>query len=373
MRRYKSLAAVMAAAMVMGSLAGCGAKEQAPADTTAPAADTAEENTEAAAEDASEEAEETAEEAAEEPTEEVTKVEADNTEVRVGSLKGPTTMGLVNLMNASEAGEAKGNYTFTMATQPDEISTGVAAGDFDIALVPANLASVLYNKTEGGVEVLDINTLGVLYCVTGDDSIHSVTDLAGKTIITTGQGATPEYSINYLLDANGVTDCTVEFKSEATEIAAVLKNDPMQIAVLPQPFVTAAEAQNEALHTAFSLSDEWDDAAGGESRMVTGVTIVRKAFLEEHEGAVMQFMAEQAESAAKAGEDVEGTAELVAKYGIIEKAPVAKKALPQCGITFIDGEEMQTALSGYLNVLAQQNPKAVGGKVPDEAFYFIAK
>ena len=289
--------------------------------------------------------------------------------IRVGSLKGPTTMGLVNLMKASEDGSAKGTYEFRMETQPDVIAAAFASGELDIALVPANLGATLYKKTEGKTKALYVNTLGVIYCVTGDESIHSIKDLAGKTVLSTGQGATPEYALAYLLQENGITDCQVEFKSEATEIAALLAEDPMQIAILPQPFVTVAEKQNEALKTAFSLTDEWD-ALGKDSKFLTGVTIVRSDFMEAHPEAVQTFMEEAKASAEKAVSDVDGTAELVASYGIIEKAPIAKLALPQCNIVFMDGAEMKSALSGYLQTLFDQNPKSVGGAMPGEDFYY---
>ena len=207
---------------------------------------------------------------------------------------------------------------------------------------------------------------------TADESITSVKDLSGKTVLTTGQGATPEYAMNYLLDANGVADCTLEFHSEASEIAALLKEDPNRIAVLPQPFVTAAEAQNDQLKTAFSLTDEWDKVTDNGSRFLTGATIVRKAFLEEHPDAAAVFLREQEASADEANTNVEGTAALVAEYGIIEKAPIAQKALPYCNIVCITGEDMKTALSGYLDVLYQADPSSVGGSLPADDFYDIA-
>lgn len=361
MKKSRWMAAVSAVALMAAVITGC---TGTTAETTAAATETAAETT--AAETTAAEGEETEAEAA---TTEIAEISSDGTEVRVGSLKGPTTMGLVNLMHDAEEGSAEGSYTFTMATQADELLAGMVSGDLDIALVPANVASVLYNKTEGGVSVIDINTLGVLYCITGDESISSVGDLAGKTVLTTGQGSTPEYVLNYLLAANEVTDCTLEFKSEATEIAAVLQSDASQIAVLPQPFATVAMAQNEALRNAFSLTEAWDAVSDG-SQLVTGVTIVRDAFLEEHENAVELFLQEHAESAEAAVSDLDGTAELIAGYGIIEKAPVAKKALPYCNIVCISGDEMETALSGYLNVLFEQNPTSVGGKLPEADFYY---
>lgn len=367
---------MMAAALAAGLLAGCGTSgESSAADTagTASSTEAAEADTASTAEDEAAEAG-TTESAGEADTEASDAAESvldyDGTTIRVGSLKGPTTMGLVNLMKDSEEGNSQGSYEFTMASDPSEIVASVASGDLDIAMVPANLAATLYNKTKGGVSVIDINTLGVLYCVTADESIASVKDLAGKTVLTTGQGATPEYAMNYLLDANGVADCKLEFHSEASEIAALLQEDPSKIAVLPQPFVTVAEAQNDQLKTAFSLTDEWDKVTDNGSRFLTGATIVRNAFLEEHPDAVEVFMQEHEESADEANTDIEGTAALVAEYGIIEKAPIAAKALPYCNIVCITGEEMKTALSGYLEVLYQADPASVGGTLPGDDFYY---
>ena len=259
-----------------------------------------------------------------------------------------------------------------MQSQPDVIMSELVSGKLDIALLPANVAAVAYNKTNHGVSAIDINTLGVLYCVTGDENIKSVKDLAGKTVLSTGQGASPEYVLNYLLEKNGVTDCDVQFKSEATEIAALLKQDPAQIAILPQPFVTVATAQNDQLKVAFSLTDEWKSVSP-DSKLLTGVTVVRNEVLENRAAEVDQFIADHQASTEKAATDVDATAELVAKYGIIAKAPVAKKALPNCNIVAIAGDELKTDLAGYLQVLFDANPKSVGGTMPDDDFYYIQK
>lgn len=370
--------AVCAAGMM---LTGCGSSTT---ETTTAAATTAAE-TNAAPETAAETeavtsaaAETTAAESAAESTEAAKNESPAETEafgdtgkgaMKIGSLKGPTTMGLVNLMDEVEKGDKSG-YLFEMQTQPDVILGKLVSGDLDVALIPANLAAIAYNKTNQGVSVVDINTLGVLYCVTADENIKSVKDLSGKTVLSTGQGATPEYALNYLLEKNEVTDCDVQFKSEATEIAAALGNDPTQIAILPQPFVTVAMAQNQDLKLAFSLTDEWD-AVSEDSKLLTGVTVVRNDYLEANEDAVKTFLEDHKASTEKAVSDTKSTAELVAKYGIIAKAPVAEKALPQCNIVAVTGDEMKKDLSGYLKVLFDQNPKSVGGKLPEDGFYYV--
>ena len=375
---------MLAAVLAVSMLAGCGASTT-PQATTAAVTEAnagdqemsaaAEETTAAETAQATEAAAETT--AAAEKTEETSAAEvltigeASDEVLRVGSLKGPTTMGLVNLMSEVESG-AKSGYSFEMQSQPDVIMSELVSGKLDIALLPANVAAVAYNKTNHGVSAIDINTLGVLYCVTGDESVKSVKDLAGKTVLSTGQGASPEYVLNYLLEKNGVTDCDVQFKSEATEIAALLKQDPSQIAILPQPFVTVATAQNDQLKVAFSLTDEWKSVSP-DSKLLTGVTVVRNEVLENRAAEVDQFIADHQASTEKAGTDVDATAELVAKYGIIAKAPVAKKALPNCNIVAIAGDEMKTDLAGYLQVLFDANPKSVGGTMPDDGFYYIQK
>lgn len=298
----------------------------------------------------------------------------EKTTVRVGGMKGPTSMGLLFLKEKAEAGNALENYEFTMVTAADELLPLMIKGEMDIALVPANVASVLYNKTEGGIAVIDINTLGVLYMISGDTSIDSVDDLKGKTIYLTGKGTTPDYVLHYILSGNGMQegDYTLEYKSEATEVAALLAENPEEVGLLPQPFVTVACSQNEALQVVLDMNEQWTLLQGEEgSRMVTGVTVVRKEFLEENEEAVLNFLTEHEESALAINDDVEKGAELAANAGIIAKAPIAQKAIPKCNITYIDGEEMKQALSGYLQVLYEQDANAVGGALPGEDFYYV--
>ena len=290
-----------------------------------------------------------------------------NVEVRVGSLKGPTSIGLVNLMKDSEEGKTEGKYSFKISGQADEITSMLVSGELDVALIPANAASILYNKTNN-IEVLDINTLGVLYCVTGDESISSINDLEGKNVISMGQGTTPEFVFRYLLKESGVKKCDITFVSEANEAAALLMEDPKRIAILPQPFTTVAIKKNDKIKEVFSLTDEWKRLSGNDS-FVTGVTVVRKDFLQDNKDAVLLFMEEQKKSTESLS-DVKKSADLVVEKGIIENAAIAEEAIPKCNITYIDGDEMKKNLSEYLKVLYDNSPEAVGGKLPEEDFYF---
>ncbi len=294
--------------------------------------------------------------------------------LKIGSLKGPTSMGLVELMDKSEKGESEGSYEFTMVTAPDELLGKIASGELDIALVPANMASIIYSKTNQGISVININTLGVLYGVSSDSSISTVADLKGKTVYLTGKGATPDYTLRHLLEKSGLSDSdvTLEYKSEAAEVAAILKENPEAVGLLPQPFVTVALAQNDALKIVLDLSVEWDaDETEDSGRLVTGVTICRNDVLKDQKEAVETFMAEHFISADFANSKVAEAAVLVAEAGIIEKAPIAEKAIPYCGIVCIDGGYMKSMLSGYLKVLFDMDPASVGGTLPDDNFYYL--
>lgn len=281
-------------------------------------------------------------------------------------------MGLVQLMDKNDKKTAANDYAFSLVGAADEVSTGLINGSLDIAAVPANLGAVLYNKTAGKVQVLAINTLGVLYVLEQGDSIKSVTDLKGKTIYSTGKGTTPEYSLNYILSKNGLKegDVTVEYRSEAAEIAALLEQGTAKIAVLPEPMVTSTMAKNTNLRVALNLSEEWDKVKVGDEMLVTGTFVVRKEFLDKNKAAVDAFLSEAKASIAAAQGDLQGTAALVAKYGILPSAAVAAKAIPNCNIIYLDGDAMKAALSGYLDVLFTANPQSVGGKLPDAGFYY---
>lgn len=292
--------------------------------------------------------------------------------IRIGSLKGPTSMGLVQLMDRAGKGETDNTYAFTMAAAADEINTALLKGELDMVLIPANVASVLYSKTGGEVVVLNINTLGVLYILEYGETIQTVKDLAGRTIYLPGKGTTPDYALQYLLTQNGLTteDVDLQYKSEGTEVIAALAQDKEAIGLLPQPAATVATVQNEGLRIALDLTAEWDKVSD-DGGLLTGVTLVRKAFLQENPGAVQLFLEDHLISTKYTNENVAEAAEMVAALGIVPKASIAVKAIPYCNIVSITGAEMKDALSGYLSVLASQNSKAIGGTLPGEDFYYI--
>ena len=299
--------------------------------------------------------------------------------VNVLALKGPTAMGMVSLMDQADQGEiTEETYDFQIVASPDEVSPAIAQGTADIAAVPANLASVLYQKTNGGVQVLTINTLGVLYLVENGDQVQSVSDLKGKTIYASGKGATPEYALNYILKENGLTpgeDVQIEWKSEHAECVAALAEHEDAAALLPQPFVTTAQSKNDSLRVALDLTEEWDKIQkdnGGNSSLVTGVTVVRTEFAQEHPEIVEDFMERYQESVTFVNDHTEEAAKLIGDYDIVPEE-IAKKALPECNIVYIDGAEMKEKLSGYLEVLEQENPQAVGGALPADEFYYDAE
>ena len=302
---------------------------------------------------------------------------ADKTGVtmRIASLQGPTTMGLVKLMQDAEAGLTANDYTFAMEGTADAISPLLIQGELDAAMIPCNLAAVLIGRTEGALEIAAINTLGVLYVLENGDTIQSVEDLRGKTIFSTGQGTTPEYALDYVLSKNGIdpdADVTVEFRSEATEVASAMLNDAAAIAVLPQPYVTSVLMQNENVRVALCLTDEWDKVGDG-SAMITGVCVVRREFADEHPEAVAAFLEEYAASTEYVNANPAEAAEWIAELGIVGNAQIAEAAIPACNIVCITGEEMIAKASGYIDALYEQNPESVGGQVANETYFYVAE
>lgn len=298
--------------------------------------------------------------------------------VRAAALKGPTAMGLVKFMSEVDAGNLKDeDYSFQILASADEVAPLISKSEADIAAVPANLASVLYNKTSGAVRVIAVNTLGVLYICELGDAVNTVADLRGKTIFSAGKGATPEYALEYVLRANGLdptADVTIEWKSEHAECVAALAQDATAIAMLPQPFVTTAQAKNDQIRVALDLNQEWAaacEAEGRDGKLITGVAVVRSEFADAHPEAVDAFLGHYRESVEFVNANTDEAAALVGGYDIVPEA-VAKKALPACNITFVDGADMKAQLSGYLEVLADQNAEAVGGKLPGDDFYYGA-
>ncbi len=354
--KKKILGVALAVAMSVMALAGCGSKEASTTETTT------ETTTEATTEATSEVATDT----------EDTQSGADDVTIRVAALKGPTAMGLSKLLTDSDAGNAGVNIEYSISTAADEITPEIIQGNVDVAAIPANLASVLYNKTEGQVTVLAINTLGVISIVDTGDSVQSVADLKGKTIYATGQGATPEYSLRFILKNNGIdpdNDVTIEWKSEATEVLSVMTStDDEVIAMLPQPFVTVAATKVDNLNVPIDFNEEWKNLTpdGG---MVTGVVIARTEFVNEHPEAISAFMDAYAESVDYVNTNVDDAAALIEQLDIV-KAPIARQAIPKCNITFVEGEEMKSILSSYLGILNEAEPKSIGGAMPGEDFYY---
>lgn len=307
------------------------------------------------------------------PSSEETESVVPAVETRIVALKGPTGIGMAKMME-DEAADPDSAYTFTIAAQPTEAVAAVSGGKADIAAVPTNLAATLYKKTEKVIKMIAINTLGSLYILENGNTINSFADLKGKTIYATGQGANPEYVLNYLLEKNGLkvgTDVKIEFKGEHAELASLMAAGECVIGMLPEPNVSSAMVQNPGLRIALNLNEEWNKVADEGSRLTMGCVIVRNEFLTAHPDEVAAFITKLEASVKYAAENAAEAGTLCEKHGIVPKAALATKAIPNCNLTLIKGADMKPAIEGYFNVLHTANPTSVGGAVPDEAFYYI--
>ena len=295
-------------------------------------------------------------------------------DINISVIAGPTGVGMVDLMQKQTDGKAGNNYTFNVVTAPDQAVAAISNGTADIAAVPTNLASALYKKTGGKVQVLALNTLGVLHILTNGEEINSVEDLRGRTIYTSGQGANPEYILRYVLRYHGLDadkDVQLEFVADNDTLATVIANGTAKIAMVPEPKASAVLMQNKNVKRALNMTEEWAAANKDGVPLTMGCVVARKDFVEQNPDAVRTFLNEYRASIANVQADVDAAATLCETYTIIPKAAIAKSAIPNCGLTYVEGVEMKNSLSGYLSILYGYNPAAIGGALPTDDFYYV--
>ncbi len=295
----------------------------------------------------------------------------DETEIRIGTLKGPTGMGMAKLISDSAE---NAQYKVELYSAPDDITADIISGDLDIAAVPVNLAAVLNKKTNGDVLIGAVNTLGVLYLLENGNTISEISDLKGKTIYATGQGSTPEYILNYILEKNGIDpekDVTIEYLAEHAELATQLAGNSVSIGMLPEPNVTSVLMQNENVRVALDMTEEWGKVS--DTDLVQGCIVVSREFAEKHESLLSKFISDYKASVDFVNNNISEAASLIAEAGIVPKAPIAEKALKRCNIVCVTGEEMKNMVKNMLSVLFEAKPASVGGELPGDDFYYFFK
>ena len=299
-------------------------------------------------------------------------------EIRIATLNGPTTIGALGLLSGDAFAGSANTYKFDdIYAGADAFAPQLLKGEIQAAIIPCNAAATLAKNSGGKIQIAAVNNLGVLYILEKGDSINAISDLRGKTIVSTGAGTTPQYSLEYVLEKNGLhvgTDVTVEYKSEATEVLAALKQGKADIAMLPQPAATNALKAVEGLRVALDLNAEWDKVEQNAS-LVTGVLVVNTKFASENPDAIKILLADYKKSCDMVSTDLDKIAGYLVDYkiGNITNIDIAKSAIPKCNIKYMDGEEMKAAVSGYLTILYNSNPASVGGEMPADTLYYIAK
>ena len=337
--RIRNLTALVLALVMIFALAACGQKQESePTPTPAPEADA-------------------------------------SLPVNVMVLNGTTGFGMAGLISDSEAGNAALNYTFSVETDASNITAALVNGTADIGALPTNAAATLYNKTGGKVQVLALNTLGVLYLVTdGSEEITSFEDLRGKTVYAPAQN--PTFIFHALCEKNGLAvgeDITIDNTyAQPADLNTAVSSGEVSLAVLPEPMVTVARSANDQLTVALDLTAEWDKVMPAGS-LVQGCVVVRTEFAEEHPAEVAKFLEEYEASIELLTSDTAAAAQKIEETGVFAKAAVAQKAIPNCNVCFVTGAEMQSALGEFLNVMFEVAPDSIGGAVPADDFYCILK
>ena len=293
--------------------------------------------------------------------------------IKIAALKGPTGMGMVKLMEDDENETSTLDYDISLLESPDDIVGKIISKEIDIAAVPTNLALTLYNKTQGEIQILAVNTLGVVYVLENGQEINSVADLKGKTMAASGKGATPDFVMQYILKQNNLEqdkDVMVDFSLQHAELAAAMAQGDVKLGMLPQPHVTTAMMKNPDLRIALDLTKEYKDASGTDSSLPMGCIIVQKDFAESKKDVVEQFMVEYNASVDFVNEQSSDAAKLMEKFMILPNAAVAEKAIPYSNIVFIKAMDAKASLEEYYKILFDFEPKSIGGKMADDGFYY---
>ena len=314
---------------------------------------------------------------ADEPSDDISYMgSTDATEVNVGMIMGPPSMGMGWMIHENEEGNTYNDYNFEVGgVDYTALASKLNTGDYDIIHCPSNVGAILYNNKDlkEEVEVIDISNLGLLYILTTDDSVKSMDDLKGRTVYSIGEGGPPEYTFGYLLDQEGLSDdVNFSFRSTPFEVLNLLQDEEDSIALLPQPFVEVAKLLVPDLKVPIDITEEWDNLkleSGAES--VTTITIVRKKFLEEHEQAVVEYLNLLKKSVAYSLSHVDEAAEWTDTYETFLNPEVAADAIPYVNMCALTGQEMKEKLEGFLKIMYDYNPDAVGGSMPDDDFYYI--
>ncbi|MHC1721024.1 MAG: ABC transporter substrate-binding protein [Clostridiaceae bacterium] len=291
--------------------------------------------------------------------------------LKIAALKGPTGMGLVKLMEDNQD-----LYEITLYDSPDQLISKIVTGEVDGAAVPSNLAPILYAKTQKKIQLTSVTTLGILYIVENGNTIKSIADLKGKTILASGKGGTPEYALNYILEKNGLkpdVDVTIEYKSEHADVAAAVASGEAKIAVLPEPFVTTTKSKVANLSVPVDLTKEWEKVGGGDSKLIMGAFVMQKDTLDNKKSDVKKFLQKYEASVKYVNENPKEASELIAKHAILPNAKIAETAIPKSNIVFISAQDAKKSLTGFFTVLMNSNPKSIGGSLPDENFYYTGK
>lgn len=288
------------------------------------------------------------------------------TPVHIAALNGPTGMGMTKLINDNET-----NYEITLYQSADEIVGKIVSGEIDVACVPSNLAATLYQKTQKNIYLLATNTLGTLYIVENGDTVHSIEDLAGKTIVSSGQGSTPEFVLDKLLlgaQLDPEKDVTVKFVANHTDVVSELVANEGTIALLPQPHVTIATSKNDKVQIAIDLNETW--MSQEQTQLPMGVIIANKTYVDAHKEAINTFLTDYEASVKFVNENLEEASEMMEAAGVLASQEIALKAIPDSHIVFMDATSSKDSLENFYQILSDVNPKAIGGSLPDEAFYY---
>lgn len=301
---------------------------------------------------------------------EATAALAEPLQLTVAGLKGPSSIGMLRMIESEPVFGEDVETEYQIVDEPQLMIARIMSGEADIAAVPINLAAVLYNKG-APYRLGAVTGDGLLHIVSSREDIGSVEDLKGKRIYCIAQGSTPEFVLRYVLEKSGIdpdTEVELDFSFDHVAIAPQLIAGKVDLAVLPEPFVSIVASKNPAVQPVIDLQQVWAELSGtGDTYPITA-TLVRNSLYREHPEALKAFFAAYRESIDWANANPAEAGGLAGKY-MEMPAPIIAKAMPRLNLRYQSPREARSRVEELYQVFHGFAPASVGGTIPGDEFY----
>jgi|LGOV01.1.fsa_nt_gb NitT/TauT family transport system substrate-binding protein len=304
-------------------------------------------------------------------SDEVENIENDKTFIKVAAPIGSPTLSIIKMFKDSLMIGSNTEVAYECVKSPDLMASKIMSGEIDIALVPSNLAIKMYNK---GIDYKYAATgvWGVLYIISSED-ITTWEDLKGKEINIIGRGLTPDIVTRYLLKANGLEpdkDVKFNYVNGASELAQLFISGESTLSIMPEPMLSKVMMKKCDTKIVLDLQEEWTKVSGNNDSYPQAGIFIKNELIENHPELVEEFLLKYEESIKWVNENPSLAGEYSEEFKTGLNAELVKKAIKRSNISYKNAIDSEKALISYYEVLLNFSPDTIGGKLPDDNFYY---